>query len=114
MTRPTLFTRADNSHDSEFRGLINKPNKDHAIWIDALSFYGKGFSTPALRSVARMIYRTYNVNQIPHVVGFLWSATFDDYGNNLRVEVQYDKCGWRAVYGGKLTPAGYIWQCYMD
>ena len=114
MTRPTLFTRADNSHDSEFRTLINKLNRDHSVWIDALEYYGRDFSTSALRSAARTIYRTYNVNQIPHVVGFLWSETFDAYGNNMRVEVQYDKIGYRAVYGGKLTPVGYIWQCYMD
>ena len=114
MTRPTLFTRADNSHDSEFRTLINKLNRDGAVWFDALEQFGPSFTNSAILSMARTIYRTYNVNQIPHIVGFLWSETFDDYGNNMRVEVQYAKCGWRAVYGGKRTNNGYVWQCYMD
>ena len=113
MTKPTLFTRADDSYNSEFRGLINKPTPDGSIWVDALKQYSRCVND-AILSVAHVILRNYNVNQIPHVVGFLWSETFDDYGNNLMVEVQYDECGWRAVYGGKLTHGGYIWQCYMD
>ena len=114
MTNPTLFTRADDSQDTEFRGLINKPNRDGAIWYDALESLDPKFAHFMMLSAARTIYRTYNVNQIPHVVGLLWSATSDAYGNNLRVEVQYHTRGYRAVYGGKLTPGGYIWQCYMD
>ena len=113
MTKPTLVTCADDSYDSEFRGLINKPNPDGYIWVDALEQYSRCVND-AILSAARVIYRNYNVNQIPHIVGFVWSETTDDSGNNVRVEVQYDKCGWRAVYGGKLTSCGYIWQCYMD
>lgn len=114
MTKPTLFTRAYDSYDSEFRGLINKLNRDGAVWFDALEQFSHTVTNGAILSMVRTIYRTYNVNQIPHIVGFLWSETVDDYGNNMRVEVQYDKIGYRAVYGGKLTPGGYVWQCYMD
>lgn len=115
MTRPTLFTHANDSFDTEFRGLINKSNQDGETCFDALTRFGPEFAQSIMLSAARMIYRTYNVNQIPHFFGVLWSEAYDEYGNNTMVEVQYDKIGHRAVYGGKLTRNdGFIWQCYMD
>ena len=69
MARPTLFTRANNSLDSEFRGLINKSNQDGETCFDVLTSFGTEFAQSIMLSAARMIYRTYNVNQIPH---FFW------------------------------------------
>ena len=69
-----------------------------------------------LISAIREIYRNYNVNMIPHVHAFITLIEKNEYGDKYIAEIQYDKCGWRGVYGGHYDPKQnkMVWQCYMD
>ena len=69
-----------------------------------------------LVSAVREIYRNYNVNMIPHVHAFITLYEKNEYGDKYLVEIQYDKCGCRGLYGGHYDALRnkIAWKCYMD
>lgn len=57
------------------------------------------------------------VDSLPSIKGLVAIANgFDDYGNNVFADVEYNSHGHRATYGGHFDPAtGLVrWTCYMD
>ena len=68
----------------------------------------------AMKSGVRAVVREHHTNIIPRIHGIIYTVTPDRHGNSYFVEVEYDKDGHRATYGGHFTSLRIAWQCYMD
>ena len=73
---------------------------DETMRFDALSF-------------VRHIMRERNCDMVPVVVAFVRHPE-NRWGHNATIEVQYAKCGWRAIYAGKVGGKVTNVTCYMD
>lgn len=93
-------------------------DSDARTWMDATS--GRDVLLDETRrmdllSMVRHIVRDeHRVNMIPVVVGARLLDTPNQWGHDLQVEVQYNTCGWRAIYAARTGTHLTDVQCYMD
>ena len=104
------FTKATDSYDSELRTMTRQ--FDH---FDRLVLNDSSMDN-VLLSAVRYVQRSYNVDVVPCVFGFVTADQPNEYGDHVFVEVRYSKTGWRTVLGGRIdrNEKRVHWSCYMD
>ena len=104
------FTKATDSYDSEFRYRMRQDGH-----LDRLMLKDSSMDN-VLLSAVRYVQRSYNVDVVPCVVGFVTADQPNEYGDHVFVEVSYSKTGWRTVLGGRIdrNEKRVHWSCYMD
>ena len=104
------FTKATDSYDSELRYRIRQDGH-----LDRLTLKDSPMDN-VLLSAVRYVQRTYNVDVVPRVFGFVTADQPNEYGDHVFVEVSYSTVGWRTVLGGRIDRGEkrVRWSCYMD
>ena len=104
------FTKATDSYDSELRCRMRQDGHLDRLMLN------DSFMDNVLLSAVRYVQRSYNVDVVPRVFGFVTADQPNEYGDHVFVEVRYAKRGWRTVLGGRIDrdEKRVHWSCYMD
>ncbi len=97
--------------------LTIKPASD--AWLRAPEDGVSMLTSPAYNNVllamVRHIMRDETCNMVPVVLAATGHKV-NQYGHNVQIEVQYNTCGWRAIFAGHFDgdrTVSHV-QCYMD
>ena len=111
-----VYFKSNERYTTEATSRNGEINLSKVDCVDELTLPVGDRHEAVLISAVREIYRNYNVNMVPHVHAFIMLSERNEYGDKYIAEIQYDKCGWRGVYGGHYDARRnkMAWQCYMD